>query len=233
MPRPVWRCPDPRRQEGRPRRSQEQSRPSLRPPLRARLLRPGPQRPPEQRSARTTEAAVATVLAVASFALIATIPADVTASCAAVVVSAADRATVSASCDALAGISSLDGRQTSPAAQPHRGRRDAGRGGRRVFPAMSRGRTVASIALAWPVVMSRFACPGRSSANSAWSRSTVWTRRRVNASRRSVSIRSASRSPSTCNTRRVLARTATLAMECASRASVLRLCPVSKTAPWQ
>ena len=35
----------------------------------------------------------------------------------------------------------------------------------------------------------RFACPGRSSASSAWSRPTVWTRRRVRASRRSVSIR--------------------------------------------
>jgi hypothetical protein len=35
--------------------------------------------------------------------------------------------------------------------------------------------------------------------------------------------------PSTCSTRRVLARTATIAIECASRASVLRLWPVSKT----
>ena len=77
--------------------------------------------------------------------------------------------------------------------------------------------------------MSRFACPGRSSASSAWSRSTVWTRRRVSASRRSVSIRSASSSPSSCSTRRVWVRTATIAMECASRASVLRLWPVSKS----
>ena len=85
------------------------------------------------------------------------------------------------------------------------------------------------MALAWPVVMSRLACPGRSSASSAWSRSTVWTRRRVSASRRSVSIRSASSSPSTCSTRRVLVRTATTAIECASWASVLRLWPVSKS----
>ena len=36
-----------------------------------------------------------------------------------------------------------------------------------------------SIALAWPVVMSLFACPGSSSASSGWSRLTVWTRRLV------------------------------------------------------
>ena len=71
-----------------------------------------------------------------------------------------------------------------------------------VLPAMSRGRTVASIALARPVVMSRLAWPGSSSANNAWSRSTVWTRRRVSASRRSVRIRSASSSLSILRPRR-------------------------------
>ena len=100
---------------------------------------------------------------------------------------------------------------------------------RRVLPAMSRGRTDASIALAWPVVMSRFACPGRSSASKACSRSTVWTRRRVRASRRSVSIRRASSSPSSWSTRSVVVRTATAATACASWASVLRLWPVSKS----
>jgi len=73
------------------------------------------------------------------------------------------------------------------------------------------------------------ACLGSSSASSAWSRSSVWTRRRVSASRRSVSIRSASSSLSTCSTRKVLVRTATIVIECASRASVLRLWPVSKS----
>ena len=77
--------------------------------------------------------------------------------------------------------------------------------------------------------MSFFACPGSSSASNACSRLTVWTRRRLSASRRSTSSRSASSSPSTCSTRRVLVRTATAAMECASWASVLRLCPVSNS----
>ena len=94
---------------------------------------------------------------------------------------------------------------------------------RRVLPAMSRGRTVASIALACPVVMSRFVCPGRSSASGACSRHTVCTRRRVSASRRSVSIRRVSSSPSIFSTRRFVVRTATTATECASRASVFRL----------
>ena len=44
---------------------------------------------------------------------------------------------------------------------------------RRVFPAMSRGRTEASIALACNGVMSFLACPGSSSASNACSRSTV------------------------------------------------------------
>jgi len=56
---------------------------------------------------------------------------------------------------------------------------------------------------------------------------TVWTRSRVSSSRRSHSIRSASSSPSERSTRRVLVRTATIAMEWASRASVLRLWLVS------
>ena len=52
-------------------------------------------------------------------------------------------------------------------------------------------------------------------------------RRRVSASRRSVSIRNTSSSASTFSTRSPSVRTATTAMECASWASVLRLCPVS------
>ena len=100
---------------------------------------------------------------------------------------------------------------------------------RRVLPAMSRGRTEARIALACKAVRSFFAWPGTSSASSRWSRLTVWTRSRVSSSRRSDSIRNASSSPSTCRTRRPWVRTATTAMECASSASVLRLCPVSKS----
>src|SRR5665647_1595445 len=52
---------------------------------------------------------------------------------------------------------------------------------RRVLPAMSRGRTVASIPLACNGVMAFFAWPGSSSASKAWSRLTLWTRRRVQA----------------------------------------------------
>jgi hypothetical protein len=55
---------------------------------------------------------------------------------------------------------------------------------RRVFPATSRGRTRASIALACSAVMWRSAWPGRSSArkvtkpaSKAWTRQTVWTLR--------------------------------------------------------
>jgi hypothetical protein len=50
----------------------------------------------------------------------------------------------------------------------------------------------------------------------------VLTRRRVRASRQLVRIRSASSSPSTRSTCRDLVRTATIAIECASSASVLR-----------
>ena len=57
---------------------------------------------------------------------------------------------------------------------------------RRVLPAMSRGRTVARIALACRAVRSFLAWPGTSSASSRCSRLTVWTRSRVSSSRRSA-----------------------------------------------
>ena len=100
---------------------------------------------------------------------------------------------------------------------------------RRVFPAMSRGRTVASIALACRAERSFLRWPGISSLSSRCSRLTVCTRSRASSSRRSVSIRSASSSPSGVSTRRPGVRSATIAIECASRASVLRLWPVSKS----
>jgi hypothetical protein len=52
---------------------------------------------------------------------------------------------------------------------------------------------------------------------------------RARFARRSVSIRSASSSPSTCSTRSLAVRTATTAIEWASWASVLRLLPVSNS----
>ena len=80
-------------------------------------------------------------------------------------------------------------------------------------------------ALACPVVMSFFACPGSSSARSACNRSTTCTRRRLRASQRSTSSRIASAAPSRASTRRPVVRTATIAIECASCGSLLA--PVS------
>ena len=91
--------------------------------------------------------------------------------------------------------------------------RGAGRWPASPWPAARRGR-----GLRWP---------GMSSLSSRWSRFTVCTRRPARASRRSVSIRNASSSPSGASTRSPALLTATIAMEWASRASVLRLWPVS------
>ena len=100
----------------------------------------------------------------------------------------------------------------------------------RVFPTTSRGRTVASIVLACGADCPVLVPPGISSVSSRCSRfrpSGPGTGTARRAGRRAAAapqllVEASSRSPSR-------SRTATIATECASSASVLRSCPVSNT----
>ena len=101
---------------------------------------------------------------------------------------------------------------------------------RRIAPPGSRGRTVASMALACNGLRCRPAPPGTSSARRRCSRFNVAARRLDNSSRRSMRTRNAATCPSRADSSRsprVLRATAVTA--CASTASVLRPCPVSST----
>ena len=100
---------------------------------------------------------------------------------------------------------------------------------RRVFPAMSRGRTLASIALACQGVMSFLRLPGQQ-----LGQQRLQPVHGLNASpgKRFAAVREHPQRLELAvdlSTRRPLVRTATIAIECASSASVLRLCPVSKS----
>ena len=100
---------------------------------------------------------------------------------------------------------------------------------RRVFPARSRGRTVASSFLAWAADRSRLAPPGISSSSSActWDTMRVWSS--PSDRRRSTRTRSTVSCSSFTTGRNPAIRVPTRATEWASVASVLRPWPVAKT----
>ena len=100
---------------------------------------------------------------------------------------------------------------------------------RRVLPATSRGRTVASSALAWAADRSFFAPPGISSSSSrcSWAIIRVWAS--PSERRRSTSSRSTASCSSLTTGRSPVMRVPTSATECASVASVLRPWPVANT----
>ena len=99
---------------------------------------------------------------------------------------------------------------------------------RRVLPTTSRGRTVARIVLAWPVVMSFLPCPERVRPGAG---AAGWLPGPGSCSARLGGRPASATPPARCrgSTRRPAVRTATTATACASWASVLRLRPVSSS----